>query len=1060
MVAKETPAPASVPSPARRRGRIALFALLLLGLLGAGHFLWRMSRLDRELQQATYRGELLTPHGIVDWELAFTPGRAERILSAWRSQKKHGGGELVLLARESLRLDHRFIVFYCVALIALCLLIGGAFPRPRRAAWHCVTALPALAGALDWTKNALLVRQFAGTYATAPWAGVAAAAKFALLAATVIALLVIAFAWLGRRLGSPRTRAATPLTTVVAAERRYLAQRRQRAGIPARDHPFGLALSGGGLRSATLNLGVLQALARRRVLPQFDYLSTVSGGGYIGCALSSLLSINGSRISSSPQGGEDQYLFDRLGDEHDKAWFSTAEERFPFNERDTQSGSPACEGFSGGAQMRHLRAAGEFLVGRRRLFSIEMLRALGSVLVGSLYHLIHFGLFGVALSAGYLWVVYLMAGNSATRFAEAGEYQQFVGQAFGTTIERGWGHPFLTAALAGFLTTALTLVLAQRLLARLPDRWFERPGMTVGRSRNVAAVLAMVVTMLGVGFGLASWVRLEFPDNLLNLSIPLVSYLGAGTCLGLLHAGVKTSRRFGRSQRSQLAAQEGAFILLALMSLALVLFILPFLVFFDPLVELLSAWPLGSLFGWLLTLLGARMFVEGDPEADAKGALARRLASLPVLRKALLSLVVFTAVLGGLLLICVQIWRLEPQAAPGSFRLTVSLVATALFLVTGHLFDFNRLSLHLFYRDRLAEAYLRTTEADRDRANALRPLRDNEAQRLEDLHGRPRTGGAGECVTTSPYHLVVTCLNLSSDASPRQARRKTDQFTFSRLYCGSETTGFVETGVYRAGETQVADAMAISGAAASPAMGTGTFFAQSAAMTLFNVRLGQWLENPAYGGARSPRFTFWPWYLLREIFGSCDATQRLVYLSDGGHSGDNLGIYPLLKRRCRLILAVDAGRDPQYSGNSLVEALRQARIDEGIMVDIDLAPLRPGKDGTPGAAHFVCGSIDYPRQRIETDDDAQGAGGSEEEVVEASSGWLIVLKSSLSGDEPEMIVNYKRHRARFPHETTGDLFFDDAQFEAYRQLGEHLVDTLLDTNSVCRSELEAVSGAP
>jgi hypothetical protein len=59
-----------------------------------------------------------------------------------------------------------------------------------------------------------------------------------------------------------------------------------------------------------------------------------------------------------------------------------------------------------------------------------------------------------------------------------------------------------------------------------------------------------------------------------------------------------------------------------------------------------------------------------------------------------------------------------------------------------------------------------------------------------------------------------------------------------------------------------------------------------------------------------------------------------------------------------------------------------------------------------------------------------------------------------------MIVNYKRHRARFPHETTGDLFFADAQFEAYRQLGAHLVDTLLDTNSVCRSELEAVSGAP
>src|SRR5437763_12149177 len=44
----------------------------------------------------------------------------------------------------------------------------------------------------------------------------------------------------------------------------------------------GLAFSGGGIRSATFNLGVLQALAQMRLLARFDYLSTVSGGGYIG----------------------------------------------------------------------------------------------------------------------------------------------------------------------------------------------------------------------------------------------------------------------------------------------------------------------------------------------------------------------------------------------------------------------------------------------------------------------------------------------------------------------------------------------------------------------------------------------------------------------------------------------------------------------------------------------------------------------------------------------------------------------------------------------------------
>src|SRR5262245_23346080 len=52
---------------------------------------------------------------------------------------------------------------------------------------------------------------------------------------------------------------------------------------------FALALSGGGIRSATFNLGVLQALAERKLLTRLDYLSTVSGGGYIGSWFSALV---------------------------------------------------------------------------------------------------------------------------------------------------------------------------------------------------------------------------------------------------------------------------------------------------------------------------------------------------------------------------------------------------------------------------------------------------------------------------------------------------------------------------------------------------------------------------------------------------------------------------------------------------------------------------------------------------------------------------------------------------------------------------------------------------
>jgi hypothetical protein len=51
----------------------------------------------------------------------------------------------------------------------------------------------------------------------------------------------------------------------------------------------GLALSGGGIRSAASCLGVLQALEAADVLKRVDYMSTVSGGGYIGCALTAAL---------------------------------------------------------------------------------------------------------------------------------------------------------------------------------------------------------------------------------------------------------------------------------------------------------------------------------------------------------------------------------------------------------------------------------------------------------------------------------------------------------------------------------------------------------------------------------------------------------------------------------------------------------------------------------------------------------------------------------------------------------------------------------------------------
>lgn len=150
-------------------------------------------------------------------------------------------------------------------------------------------------------------------------------------------------------------------------------------------------------------------------------------------------------------------------------------------------------------------------------------------------------------------------------------------------------------------------------------------------------------------------------------------------------------------------------------------------------------------------------------------------------------------------------------------------------------------------------------------------------------------------------------------------------------------------------------------------------------------------------------------------------TSWLVNLSDGGHTGDNVGIYPLLQRRCKIIIACDAERDPSLTFGSFTEALRHAYVDLGIDVDIDLAMIRSDAATGLSRSHCAVGRIRYPDRKEQ-------------------ESYLIYMKNSLTGDEPAPIQNYKSQHPVFPHETTADQFFDDAQFESYRALGVHLAE--------------------
>ncbi|MCC7240383.1 MAG: patatin-like phospholipase family protein [Acidobacteria bacterium] len=119
---------------------------------------------------------------------------------------------------------------------------------------------------------------------------------------------------------------------------------------------IGLALSGGGIRSATFNLGLLQGLHRLHLLRLFDYLSTVSGGGYVGSFWSAWL-----RRQTATPGTEafEAALFPTVRDEGVR----------PVSHVDTD-------------QERHLREFSGFLAPRWGFFEVETWTAIVALLAG------------------------------------------------------------------------------------------------------------------------------------------------------------------------------------------------------------------------------------------------------------------------------------------------------------------------------------------------------------------------------------------------------------------------------------------------------------------------------------------------------------------------------------------------------------------------------------------------------------------------------------------------------------------------------------------------------
>jgi hypothetical protein len=176
-----------------------------------------------------------------------------------------------------------------------------------------------------------------------------------------------------------------------------------------------------------------------------------------------------------------------------------------------------------------------------------------------------------------------------------------------------------------------------------------------------------------------------------------------------------------------------------------------------------------------------------------------------------------------------------------------------------------------------------------------------------------------------------------------------------------------------------------------------------------------WLGNPKNPvtwldeGPRSAADT-----LVRESVRLLDESSPYIYLSDGGHF-ENLGLYGMIQRRCRYIVALDGSNDPNCRYEDLANAVRRIRIDMNIIVEFETASLELVRKQKKRCA---IAKIHYKELDPSLED-----------------GYVLYIKPVVIGNEPTDVTSYKLSNEDFPYEKQADAWFSESQIESYRLLG-------------------------
>ncbi len=392
------------------------------------------------------------------------------------------------------------------------------------------------------------------------------------------------------------------------------------------------------------------------------------------------------------------------------------------------------------------------------------------------------------------------------------------------------------------------------------------------------------------------------------------------------------------------------------------------------------------------------------------------------------------------------------------FLIAVFFVLFAVGVGMAFVVNVNKFSLHGAYRDRLVRAYLGASNTNR-RGNAFTDFDDSDNFQLHRLR------------LQRPLHVINATLNLIGGSNLAWQNRKAASFTMSPLHSGSWALGYRHSNKYSRNEStgnckhlrfcnrfdgvcgsveqcqlpgesvRIGTAMAISGAAANPNMGYYSSPVVTFLMSLFNIRLGWWLGNTGELGSKtdifgkqfytkpSPSVAILP--LLNETLGRTNESRRYINVSDGGHF-ENLGLYEMVLRRCKYIVLSDGAADPDFTFGEISNAIRKCKVDLGVTIEFehgfDIYSRKSAKDDADEKKRFAVADITYPEKY---------SNGRHHR------GFLIYVRPTIYETEPLDVLNYANSNDAFPNQSTGDQFFDEKQFEAYRGLGFYTIENMI-----------------